>query len=147
MAKRRIYLGPVDGPSKKSLYVEGAADDAIIPGSLLKQTATGLATSDLADTNTSQYMLLAQEIGASEGGDISTAYTVGDVCYGVHVRSGEFANARVADAQVLVKGSPLASNGDGTLKLAATDGTDVVLCVANEAITTSGVELVEVRVP
>lgn len=148
MAKRRIYLGPADCGSRKALYVEGVAQDAIVPGSLLKHVASGLATSDLLDTSTEQYALFAQEIPATEGGDITTAYTVGDVCYGVHARSGEFVNARVAAAQNITKrGTALASNGDGTLKIATTDGTDVVIAYADEIVNTGGsVALVQVRI-
>ena len=148
MAKRRIYLGPCDGDSKKALYVEGPAQDAIVPGSLLKQVAAGLATSDLADTSTAQYPLFAQEIPATEGGDISTAYTVDDVCYGVHVRSGEFVNALVASGQdITARGVALSSNGDGTLKIAAVDGTDVIIGYSDEIINTGGsTALVQVRI-
>ena len=148
MAKRRIYLGPADGDSRKALYVEGVAQDAIVPGALLKQVAAGLATSDLADSNTSQYALFAQEIPSTEGGDIDTAYTIGDVCYGVHARSGEFVNAQVAASQdITSKGVALASNGSGALKIAATDGTDVIIARSNEIVNTGGsAALVEVRI-
>jgi hypothetical protein len=146
MAKRKIHLGPADG-SAKALYVEGLAVDAFLPGTLLKQTASGLETSDIADSAFNSECIVAKEISESEGGLITTAYTVGDTAAGVVVRSGEFANVRVAASQnITTKGTALASNGDGTLKIAATDGTDQVLFYSDEIVNTGGsVALVTVR--
>ena len=146
MAKRKIHLGPADG-SAKALYVEGLAVDAFVPGTLLKQTASGLATSDIADSAFNSECIVAKEISESEGGTISTAYTIGDTAKGVVVRSGEFANVRVAASQNITSaGVALASNGDGTLKIAATDGTDQVLFYSDEIVNTgASVALVTVR--
>jgi len=143
MAKRKIWLGPVDNGVNGPLYVEGA----FTPGTLLKQTASGLATSDLTDANPTQTLLLAKEIAESEGGDISTAATVGDTAIAVAVRSGEFANAKVAASQnITAKGVALASNGAGALKIAATDLTDHVIAYSDEIVNTGGaVALVRVR--
>jgi hypothetical protein len=146
MAKRKIHLGPADG-SAKALYVEGKAVDAFVPGELLKQTAAGLATSDIADSAFNSECIVAKEISESEGGDITTAYTVGDTAVGVVVRSGEFANVLVAASQnITTKGTALASNGAGALKIAATDGTDQVLFYSDEIVNTGGsAALVTVR--
>jgi len=146
MAKRKIHLGPADG-SAKALYVEGLAVDAFLPGTLLKQTASGLATSDIADAAFNSECIVAKEISESEGGTITTAYTIGDTAKGVVVRSGEFANVRVAASQNITSaGTALASNGDGTLKIAATDGTDQVLFYSDEIVNTgASVALVTVR--
>jgi len=146
MAKRKIHLGPADG-SAKALYVEGLAVDAFVPGTLLKQTASGLATSDIADSAFNSECIVAKEISESEGGTITTAYTIGDTAKGVVVRSGEFANVRVAASQNITSaGVALASNGDGTLKIAATDGTDQVLFYSDEIVNTgASVALVTVR--
>ena len=147
MAKRKIYLGPVDGDSAKALYVEGLAVDAFVPGELLKQTASGLATSDITDAAFNSECLVAKEISESEGGSITTAYTVGDTAQAVVVRSGEFANVLVAASQnITSKGTALASNGAGALKIAATDGTDQILFYSDEIVNTSGgAALVTVR--
>ena len=45
-AKRKIFVGPADNANSTPLIVEGKVLDAFTPGELLKQTATGLATSD-----------------------------------------------------------------------------------------------------
>lgn len=147
MAKRKIYLGPIDSGVNGPLIVEGLAVDAFTPGELLEQTASGLATSNNAATVFNSECLVATEIPESEGGTISTAYTIGDTAEAVAVRSGEFVNVVVAAGQnITSKGVALSSNGDGTLKIAATDGTEQVLFYSDEIVNTGGaVALVTVR--
>ena len=45
MAKQKIYLGQADGSATPTL-VEGLAVDAIVPGSLVERSASGLSTSN-----------------------------------------------------------------------------------------------------
>ena len=143
MAKQKIYLGQADGSATPTL-VEGLAVDAIVPGSLVKRGASGLSTCNNAATVFNTEALVAQELGSGRGGDITTAYTIGDTAQAGKVKSGEFVNVRVATGQTIVVGTALSSNGDGTLKVAATDGTQQILFYAEEAVTTSGVTLVTV---
>ena len=147
MAKRKIYLGPVDSGVNGPLIVEGLAVDAFTPGELLEQTASGLATSNNAATVFNSECLVASEIPESEGGSITTAYTIGDTAEAVAVRSGEFVNVVVAAAQnITSKGVALSSNGDGTLKIALTNGTEQVLFYSDEIVNTGGAAtLVTVR--
>ena len=143
MAKQKIYLGQADGSATPTL-VEGLAVDAIVPGSLVERGASGLSTSNNAATVFNSECLVAQEIGSGRGAEITTAWTIGDTAQAVKVKSGEFVNVRVATGQTIVVGTALSSNGDGTLKLAITDGTEQILFYAEEAVTTSGVTLVTV---
>ena len=147
MAKRKIYLGPINSGLNGPLMVEGLAVDAFTPGELLVQSASGLATSGLAATVFTSECLLAKEISESEGGTIATAYTIGDTAVAIAVRSGEFANAVVAASQnITSKGVGLASNGSGQLAIAATDGTEQILFYSDEIVNTGGaVALVTVR--
>lgn len=139
-----IYLGPID-QFRHALLVEGAAVDGFLPGTVVKRTAAGLATTDKLDANFSSELLVAIEKGDGEGQSVTTAYTVGDTALAAKLRSGEMAYVRVATAQAITsKGTALASNGDGTLKIAATDGTDQILFYSEEIVTTSGVTLVKV---
>lgn len=151
MAKRKIHLGPSDG-SAKALYVEGLAVDAFLPGTLLEQTSAGLATSNNAGTLFSSECIVAKEISESDGGSITTAYTIGDTAVGVVVRSGEFANVRVAASQnITAKGVPLSSNGAGVLKIATVPATvgatsEQILFYSDKIINTGGaITLVQVR--
>ncbi len=137
--KNKIWLGPADGSNAKALLVEGQADDAIIPGSLVERTSTGLATSDNVATVFNSEVLVAIEEGSHRGGTVTTPYTVGDVAMAAKLRSGEFVLVRVAAAQnITVTGTPLSSNGDGTAKIALTDGTEQILLYAEEVINTGG---------
>lgn len=152
MAKRKIYLGPIDNGVNGPLIVEGLAVDAFTPGELLKQTASGLATSDIVATTFSSECLVASEISESEDGLITTAYTVGDTAEAISVRSGEFVNVVVAAGQnITTKGTPLSSNGDGTLKIAVVPATvgatsEQVLFYSDEIVNTGGATaLVTVR--
>lgn len=144
MAKNKIYQGPIDSGLNGRLNASPAlVVDAFVPGTLLEQTASGYQTSTIAATVFDQPLLIAEEIPESEGGTIDTAYTVGDTIEPLALRSGEFAYMLVADAQALtVKKTGLSSNGDGTLKIALTDGTEKILAYSEEVVTTSGVERV-----
>lgn len=124
MAKNKIWVGPADGANAKPLIVEGLVVDDFSAGELLKQTASGLATSDIAATVFGEECLIAQEIGAGIGGDIDTKATVGDTGFAIAVRSGEFVNVRVATGNnITTKGVALSSAGDGQLKIAVTPAT------------------------
>lgn len=118
MAKRKIWAGPADGANAKPLIVEGLVVDDFAAGELLVQSASGLATTALASTVLGQEVLIAQEIPASEGGDIDTLATVGDTGKAIAVRSGEFVNVRSAIANYTSKGIALTSNGNGQFKIA-----------------------------
>jgi hypothetical protein len=147
MAKRKIYLGPINSGLNGALMVEGLAVDAFTPGELLVQTSSGLATSTLAATVFTSECLLAKEIPESEEGIITTPYTVGDTATAIAVRSGEFANAVVAASQnITSKGVGLVSNGAGKLVIGAVDGTEQILFYSDEIVNTgAAATLVTVR--
>lgn len=135
MAKHTIYLGPADSANCHALRVEGLAVDAVLPGSLVKRTAGGLATSDKLATVFDSEVLVAEEYGSHVAQGVDDAYTIGDVCLSANLRSGEFANVRVATGNnILSKGTALSSNGDGQFKIAATGGTEQVLLYADEIV-------------
>jgi len=134
----KIYAGPA-GMFTSPLEVEGKAVDAFLPGTLLKRTASGLETSDIAATAFNSELLVAKEIEQSQGGTITTPVTIGDTAEGIKVRSGEMVYAFVAAGNnITAKGLGLASNGDGTLKLAAADDSEQVLFNAEQVINVTG---------
>jgi hypothetical protein len=146
IGKRVIYVGPADNSNHKPLNVEGmAVGAAILPGSLLKNVATGLDASDIAATVFGQQLIVADK-DQQRTKSIDTAWTQNENMVGIALRSGEFANVLVATGQTLAVGDALSSNADGTLKKAVTDGTEEILCYADEAVTTAAAELVAVRV-
>lgn len=139
MSRNKIYVGAADSATYKHHLVEGLAVDAIAPGTLVKQTAAGLATSDKAATVFDSEALVAIEQGAHVGADITTPYTVGSTAMAAQARSGEFFLVSVAAGQnITSKGTALSSNGDGSLKIAATDGTEQILFYSDEIVNTGG---------
>lgn len=147
MAINKIWAGPVDGANQYPLTVEGTATTEILPGSLVDQAPTGeLSASAALATVFGKAPLFAREIGEHCGASITTPWAIGDTAAAMQARSGEFVNCRIAAATVLTLGAGLSSNGDGTLKLAATDGTEEVLIHSNKALTVgASAELVQCK--
>ena len=149
--KRVIYVGPADGSAFASpRTVEGLATEAsILPGSVLDYAAAsaGLELMDDAATVFGKPLMVANkdEHGA---GSVDDAWTINENMIGLKPRSGEFFNVLVITAQALVRGTPLTRSvaTPGALIIAATDGTEEVLCHAAEVVTTAATQLVCVSV-
>lgn len=150
LGKRVIYVGPADGPNHKPLTIEGVAVAAVLPGTFLKRTAAGLDANDIAAIIFGEQFIIADK-DQQRSKSVDTAWTINENMVAITPRSGEFVNALVATGQTLIKGSPLARNGAGLLKLAVTPATvgatsEEIVGFADEAITTTGTILVCVRV-
>ena len=150
LGKRVIYVGPADGANHKPLTIEGVAVAAVLPGTFLKRTAAGLDTNDIAAIIFGEQFIIADK-DQQRSKSVDTAWTINENMVAIAPRSGEFVNALVATGQTLIKGSPLARNGAGLLKLAVTPATvgatsEEIVGFADEAITTTGTILVCVRV-
>jgi hypothetical protein len=141
--KRVIYAGPADGSNHKPLNVEGLAVSAVLPGTILKETAAGLDANDKAATVFGERLLVADK-DQQRTKSVDDAWTVGESMVAIAPRSGEFMNVLVATAQALIVGTALARNGAGLLVIAATGGTVEIAAYSDETITTSGTELVRV---
>ena len=150
IGKRVIYVGPADGSNCNPLTVEGIADEAaILPGSVIDYAATsdGFELMDDAATVFGKPLLVAnkQEMTSE---DIETAWTLNETMVGIQPRSGERLNVLTITAQALVRGTALTRSAatPGALVIAATDGTEEVLCYADEVVTTAATQLVRVYV-
>lgn len=147
VGKRVIYAGPADGAAfAHPQTVEGKALSAVLPGSLVKQIPTGLDASDIAATVFGQLPIFANkdEMGTSKS--VDDAWTINENMVAIQARSGEFMNVIVASGQnITSSGVGLSSNGDGTLKIAATNGSEEILAYSDEIINTgAGTALVRV---
>lgn len=147
MAKNKtlIWRGNAADANRQPLLIEGICTSAgVLPGTLVKVVATGLATSDVAATVNGTKLLLANR-DVMRQKNIDEAWTQNDSMQAVELRSGEFAVARVAAGQnITARRTPLASNGDGTLKI-ATPATDYIVAYSDEIINTgASVALVEI---
>lgn len=150
IGKRVIYVGSAGENNCAPLNIEGEAVQAIAPGSLLKQTAAGLDLSDKAAIDGSQMALFADK-NQLMSKSVDDSWTINQNMVAIQGRSGDFLNVLVATAQTLIKGDALVSNAAGLL-IKATDTTDDaggsqhVVAFADEALTTSGTQLVRVRI-
>ena len=127
---------------------EGIALDAgILPGSLVDFSATGINQNGDAATVFGQQMLIADyDFTASGDGDVDTAWTQNESMVARQLPTDCCANVLVATGQNITSvGTPLSSNGDGTLKIALTDGTEKTLAYSDEIINTTAATLVRVR--
>lgn len=144
--KRKIWVGPADAGNTHPLTVEGRADTVISPGFLVEQTATGLRASNNAATVFNSEAIVAMEYGNHTGQTVEVDYAVNDYAIAAIARSGEFLNVMVnAGNNITARGTALSSNGDGTLKIAATDGTEQILFYADEVINVTSDALVLCR--
>ena len=148
--KRTIWMGPADGANANPLNIEGKAVAAIAPGTFLKRTAAGLDVNDIAAIIFGEQFIIADK-DQMRSKSVDDAWTINENMVAIAPRSGEFVNALVATGQTLVVGSPLARNGAGLLKLAVTPATvgatsEEIVAYSDEALTTSGTELVAMRI-
>lgn len=150
IGKRVIYAGPADGSDHKPLHVEGVATEAgILPGSVLDYAAAsaGLELMDDAATVFGKPLLVA-DIDFLRQKDVDDAWVINENMVAIQPRSGEFLNVLVVTAQALVRGTALTRSAatPGALVIAATDGTEEILCKADEVVTTTATQLVRVKV-
>lgn len=142
MATNKIFRGSAE--TVKPIQDEALAAANLAAGSLLFKSAGSFAlhATDGAGAGVKLYVadlnFLKQEDAAT------SVWASGDTAVAFEPRVGERYNMLVATAQTLVVDSPLASDGDGTLRLGVV-GTDDILCYADEAITTTAAQLVAVK--
>jgi len=147
IGKRVIFVGPADGMNHKPLNIEGVATEAITPGSVVDFAAAnaGFELSDAAATVFGEMFLVADK-DQQRTKSVDDLWTISENMVAIQPRSGEFINVLVVTGQALVKGTALTRVAPGLLTVAATNGTVDILCYSDEIVTTSGTELVCVRV-
>ena len=134
--KTLVWRGNVASANAQPLLNEGIALDAMLPGTLVSQVATGLQTSVVAATVFTNRPLFANR-DVMRQKNMNAAFIINESMQAVMFRSGESGCVRVINGQnITSRGVGLASNGDGTLKIAATDDTDQILCWSDEIINT-----------
>lgn len=137
-SKTLVWRGSATAANRQPLLIEGIALDAMLPGTLVEVTATGIQTSDNAATVFDLTPTLANR-DVMRQKNMDETWVLNDSMQAVEFRSGEFGTARVAAGQDITKRrTALSSNGDGTLKIAATDGTEQILFYSDEIINTGG---------
>lgn len=136
--RNKTFLGSVENNQPEQVELPGAAA-GILPGNLLLRASDEFKLHDGADAG--GFVYVAKE---APHGDTDRAYLADETVFAYRPKSGDYYQMLVATGQTLVVDSPLTSNGAGLLVL-ATPATDVVICYANEAITTTATTPVAVK--
>ncbi len=149
LGKRVIYVGPADGANHKPLNTEGVATEAgILPGSVIDYAAAnaGFELMDDAATVFGKPLMIADK-DQQRSRSVDTAWTINENMVGLEPRSGEFFNVLVVTGQTLAKKTPLTRSAvtPGALVIAATNGTEEILCYSDEIVTTTATQLVCVK--
>lgn len=150
MAKEKnlIFVGPNDGANQKPLAIEGVATEAgILPGSIVDFAAAG-AGLELADDAATVFgkILMVADKNQARTKLVTEAWTINENMIAMQPRSGEFYNVLVITGQNLDVGTPLSRSATpGALKIAVTDGTEEIECYSDEDVTTTGTQLVRMR--
>lgn len=135
--RNKTFLGSVENNQPEQVELPGAAA-GILPGNLLLRASDEFKKHDGA--NLGGFVYVAKE---APNGDIDTAYGTDETVFAYRPKSGDLYQMLVATGQALVVDTPLTSTGTGLLDIAA--GTDVVVCYAAEAITTTATTPVAVK--
>lgn len=145
IGKRVIFVGPADGSEHKPLNVEGVAVSAVLPGTVVKQLATGLDTNDIAATVFGQLLLVADK-DQQRTKSVDDPWIINENMVAIQPRSGEFINVLVASGNnITSRGVALSRNGAGLLKIAAIDGSEEIVAHSDEIVNVTADALVCVR--
>lgn len=137
-SKTLVWRGNASDANRQPNFFEGICLDTMLPGTLLSVVATGLQTSVIAATVFSERPIFANR-DVMRQKNMDAVWVLNDSMQAVEFRGGESGTVRVATTQDITKRrTPLSSNGDGTLKIAVTDGTEQILAYSDEIINTGG---------
>lgn len=141
MAKNLIFRGTAT--NNRPVQVEAQAAAELTPGNLVYLSSGKFAKHATAGGGAGVRLYLV-DLNVLAQGTTTDTFAADETTLAFEPRQGERYNALVATGQTLVKDSPLASNGNGTLRLGVV-GADDIICYADEAITTTAAELVNVK--
>jgi hypothetical protein len=121
-----------------------AADGTIKPGMSVVHTATTIARSTSAST-VFGYPHLFADYDMLHGKTVDDLWPSGDTLIVRELTQGKKANIIVTAVNSTARGIALASNGDGTLKVADVADLDYILAYTDEILNIAGVGLMRVK--
>jgi len=135
MAKNLIFRG--DWTIARPVQTEGKAAAELTPGQLLFKSS-GEFTQHATDGAGAGVKLYICDRDSTFQGSVNDTIASGITALAFEPRPGERYNALVAASQnITAVDTPLASNGDGSLRIGVV-GTDDIICYADEIINTGG---------
>lgn len=133
MSKNTVFRGDV--AITRPVQVEGIAATALTPANLVFKDG-GEFKVHATDGGGAGVRLYVTDKNTLLQGDMTTDWASGDTAIAYEPRPGERYDMVVAASQdITAVDTALASNGDGTLRIAVV-GTDDVICYADEVINT-----------
>lgn len=144
--KRLIFSDSCPAKTQEGIALE----NDILPGMLVElatvSNVTGFQKSDDAATVFGPQLVVA-DYNFIQAGTVDDAWTQNETMIARQVRPDEYVNVLVAAGNnITIRGTGLSSNGDGTFKIALTNGTEQVKLIADEVINVTGTaQLVRAR--
>lgn len=128
MSKNTIYAGALQAHQQ---FAEGLTGTAtILPGMILIEDGGELIPHNVEGQG--GFVYVANVDSPAQGG-VADLYAEGDTVRAFTPKSGDMFNLRIATGNnITAAGTPLTSNGAGALKIAATNGSEVVIAYADE---------------
>lgn len=128
-----VFAGPVEAVKPLMREARIKTGETLVGGNLVNLDGGEWQAHPTADVGGDIYVADMDTIGQKAIGD---TLVEGQSHPAFIPEVGKSYNLILAASQVVAKGVSLASNGDGTVKIAATDGSSEALFVADEAVTT-----------
>lgn len=128
-----VFSGPVEAVKPLMAEANIKSGETLTGGMLVDLDAGEWAAHGTADVGGDIYVIDMDTIGQQAVGG---TLTVGQAHPAFIPQVGYSYNVVLAASQTIAKGASLSSNGDGSVKAAATDGSSEALFVADEAVTT-----------
>lgn len=130
-----VFAGPVESVKPLMSEAKIATGETITGGMLVELSSGEWVVHGTGDVGGDVYVIDMDTIGQKA---VADTLTVGQSAAAFIPQVGYSYNVVLAASQTVAKGASLSSNGAGAIKVAATDGSDEALFVADEAVTTTG---------
>ncbi len=141
-AANTVFAGPVEAVKPLMKEARIKTGESLVGGMLVEPDAGEWAAHGTADVGGDISVIDMDTVGQKA---VTAALTVGQSHPAFIPQVGYSYNLVLAASQTITKGTSLASNGDGSVKAAATDGSSEALFVADEAVTTGAGETARIR--
>ena len=128
MSKNTIYAGALQAQQQFAEALAG--NGSIVPGMLLIKVGTEFLPHNAEGQGGDAFVA---NLNSPAQGGVDDVYEQGETVRAYDPQARDHYNLRIASGNnITAAGTPLASNGAGALKIAATNGSEVVIAYADE---------------